>query len=231
MTTDEYVAVESAGHLTGIPARTLRRWIADGKLPATKTGRKNLVSLRDVERVAAIAGRPIGHDRPAVDLTGHVATAMAGHDSSTEPVIESSGHGPVVSPSARSQLEAIRDEWLRPLIEDLNAKSEEIGRLKAERDAAVKTSTALREENAFLRAIRDASKPGTGAPATSPTGPLTNAAPRATGEVTGSPEMSTGSDPGPIGPPAWRRAEEGHELGHDQGENPARRAWWRFWRR
>jgi hypothetical protein len=59
-----------------------------------------------------------------------------------------------VSPAARSQLEAIRDEWLRPLIDELNVKSEEIGRLKAERDAAVKTSDALREENAFLRAVQ-----------------------------------------------------------------------------
>lgn len=155
MTTGEYVAVESAGHLTGIPARTLRRWIADGKLPATKAGRKNLVSLRDVERVAAIAGRPVGHDRPADDLTGHVATATAGHADDEPTVIEATGHTSGIAPAARSQLEAIRDEWLRPLIDELNAKSEEIGTLRAERDALRWERDRLAEQAPAERASWD----------------------------------------------------------------------------
>src|SRR5215208_7092021 len=128
MATDEYVAVESAGHLTGIPARTLRRWIADGKLPATKAGRKNLVNIADVRRVSAIAGRSLGRGWPADDPAGQVTAATAGHADDEPTVIEATGHGSAVSPAARSQLEAIRDEWLQPLVEQLKAQAEEIGR-------------------------------------------------------------------------------------------------------
>src|SRR5687768_12137791 len=53
---------------------------------------------------------------------------------------------PVVSPAARSQLEAIRDEWLRPLVEDLNEAHRTIGRLEAERDRLQRDLDALRTQ-------------------------------------------------------------------------------------
>lgn len=37
--------------------------------------------------------------------------------------------------AARAQLEAVRDEWLQPLVDQLAAAHERIGRLEAERDA------------------------------------------------------------------------------------------------
>jgi len=37
--------------------------------------------------------------------------------------------------SARQQLEAIRDEWLRPLVDRIGELEREVGRLQAERDA------------------------------------------------------------------------------------------------
>lgn len=54
-----------------------------------------------------------------------------------------------VSPSARSQLESIRDEWLQPLIDQIAEKSELIGALRTERNLA----TAARD--AAERARRD----------------------------------------------------------------------------
>lgn len=43
---------------------------------------------------------------------------------------------PSLSPiSARQQLEAIRDEWLRPLVDRIGELEREVGRLQAERDA------------------------------------------------------------------------------------------------
>ncbi len=42
----------------------------------------------------------------------------------------------VVNPNARAQLEAIRDEWLQPLVETIARQAEQIGRLQAERDGA-----------------------------------------------------------------------------------------------
>jgi hypothetical protein len=53
-----------------------------------------------------------------------------------------------VSPAARSQLEAIRDEWLQPLIDQLREAERTIGRLEAERDA-------LRVERDTLRVGRE----------------------------------------------------------------------------
>ena len=55
-----------------------------------------------------------------------------------------------VSPAARSQLEAIRDEWLRPLMDRNEELARENGRLEAKRDA-------LAAEVARLKAAQDAS--------------------------------------------------------------------------
>ena len=39
-----------------------------------------------------------------------------------------------VNPTARAQLEAIRDEWLAPLVAQITTQAERIGHLEAERD-------------------------------------------------------------------------------------------------
>ena len=76
------------------------------------------------------------------------------------------GHGApsAVSPAAVSQLEAIRDQWLQPLIDQIAAQAEAIGRLReqveapdlrlaeqaaalAEREAAVARERARRASN------------------------------------------------------------------------------------
>ncbi len=39
-----------------------------------------------------------------------------------------------MNPTARAQLEAVRDEWLAPLVAQITEQAERIGRLEAERD-------------------------------------------------------------------------------------------------
>src|SRR3954470_14794557 len=112
MSEPEYVAIEVAGRLTGVPARTLRRWAEAGKVPVVAGRRKRLVRLDDVRRLAAMTGHQPGTD----DLTGAHAGQATGH------MAEGVEHdnmpsSAAVSPAARSQLEAIRDEWLQPLID------------------------------------------------------------------------------------------------------------------
>jgi hypothetical protein len=124
----EYVTVESAGHLTGVPARTIRRWAAGGKVAVTAGQRGRLVRLEDVWRIAVMSGRPTGHPDMADESAGHAAGRVA------------------VAPAAVAQLAAIRDEWLRPLVDQLNAKSEEIGHLKAERDELLRRVAELEAE-------------------------------------------------------------------------------------
>ena len=142
MSDPEYVAIEHAGRVTGDPARTLRRWAETGKVLVVAGQRKRVVRLDDVRRLAAMTG----HQPDATDLTGASAGQATGHmaegvaDDNMPP---SSG---AVSPAARSQLEAIRDEWLQPLIDQLREAERTIGRLEAERDQAAQERDALRSE-------------------------------------------------------------------------------------
>ncbi len=59
---------------------------------------------------------------------------MSDNDEEDDREPATSGHASAISPAARSQLEAIRDEWLAPLVERIQGQAERIGRLEAERD-------------------------------------------------------------------------------------------------
>ena len=126
--TPEYLAVGNAAALAGIPERTLRYWIASGKLPATTGKRGKLLRLADVERVAALAGRAAATPTPQPAANG-IAADLAGEVAATD--------------AARRQLEAIRDEWLLPLVEQIREQAERIGQLQAERDALAARLEAL----------------------------------------------------------------------------------------
>src|SRR5215210_1791393 len=141
MSEPEYVAIEVAGRLTGVPARTLRRWAEAGKVPVVAGQRKRLVRLEDVRRLAAMTG----HQPENGDVTGAYAGQATGH--MAEGVAGDTMPSPgAVSPAARSQLEAIRDEWLQPLIDQLREAERMIGRLEAERDQVAQERDALRSE-------------------------------------------------------------------------------------
>jgi len=136
----DHVAIELAGKAAGIPARTLRHWVASGKLSAIAGKRGKLVSMGEVERLAALVGKQVGNatgvdGNPATfaeDVAGNVADRLA--DSA------------VVSDAARNQLAAIRDEWLAPLVAQLTDQAETIGRLAAERDQLRAERDALRSQ-------------------------------------------------------------------------------------
>jgi len=126
---DQYITVEAAATSTGVSARTIRFWIANGKLPATAEKRGKLVRLADVTTLAEVTGRTISPEQNQNDPA--IATAVA-----------TAGSAAVVpSPDAQA-LEMIRDEWLRPLIAEIGDLREELGKVKAERDAAVERLSA-----------------------------------------------------------------------------------------
>ena len=130
MSDPEYVPIEVASRLTGVPARTLRRWAEAGKVPVVAGPQKRLVRLEDVRRLAAMTG----HQPDTADVTGASANQATGH--TAEGVADESMPPPgAVSPAARSQLKAIRDEWLQPLIDQLREAERTIGRLESERDS------------------------------------------------------------------------------------------------
>ena len=141
MSAPEYVAFEVAGRLTGVPARTLRRWAETGKVPVMAGQRKRLVRLDDVRRLAAMTG----HQPDTDDMTGAYAGQATGHmaESVAGDNMPSAG---AIAPTPQAYLEEIRDEWLQPLIDQLREAERTIGRLEAERDRAAQERDALRAE-------------------------------------------------------------------------------------
>src|SRR3954470_19061750 len=156
MTDPEYVAIEYAGQVTGVPARTLRRWAEAGKVPVVTGQRKRLVRLDDVRRLAAMTG----HEPASPDMAEGYAGQGAGH-AAGDVADDNVAQLPVsVSPAARSQLEAIRDEWLQPLVDQLGQAQRTIGRLEAERDQVTQERDALRTELEQLRIVPQDFKTG-----------------------------------------------------------------------
>ncbi len=141
---DEYLSVEMAGQVSGIPSRTLRRWVRAGRLPATEGPRGKLVRLGDALALAELTGRVAATDRPSdgqpanpATYAGHVTGQVSDNADADDQASATSGQASAISPAARSQLETIRDAWLAPLIERIQNQAERIGRLEAERDAAL----------------------------------------------------------------------------------------------
>jgi excisionase family DNA binding protein len=111
------VATDEAARIAGVSARTIRRWIQRGILPAIPTQDGYLIAAADLAGVQTGAGQ-------RSRSRGHAAT---GTDADTDTLV-------TVNPNARAQLEAIRDEWLAPLVAQITTQAERIGHLEAERD-------------------------------------------------------------------------------------------------
>lgn len=138
------VTTDEAATLAGVSSRTIRRWVQRGFLPATETPNGYLLSPADLPAARRAAGhgrghgqRPPGHDRGH----GHADTAT---DADAATAV-------AVNPNARAQLEAIRDEWLAPLVERIGQLEREIGRLEGARDAQAAEVAAKDEMIAELR--------------------------------------------------------------------------------
>jgi len=125
-----------------------------GILPATVTPDGYLIAVGDLGSAAAGTGqrsRPRGH---AVTDVATSAATMAATDLATSVI---------VNPTARAQLEAIRDEWLAPLVAQITTQAARIGQLEAERAALqrrVEAAEAERDRLAAAQAVQD----GPGAP-------------------------------------------------------------------
>ena len=151
------VTTADAARMAGVSVRTVRRWIQHGHLPATETDRGNLVSPADLPEARKRAGR--GHDRghvhhPRGHDRGHDTTATDADVAMTAPALS----------SATAQMEAIRDQWLMPLVDRIGELEREHGRLETERDQAVRERDALRAE---LAAAQEATpSPETATPET-----------------------------------------------------------------
>jgi len=126
------IPIAEAAARLGVTVELLRKRAQRTTIPAYKADGRWFVVLDAEDRVLdATPGH--GQDR----------TSGPGHDE-PEP-----SRSPAVAPAALAQLEAIRDQWLRPLVERNEELARTLGRTEAERDA-------LRAEVARLRGTQDA---------------------------------------------------------------------------
>lgn len=177
---DDYVTVDAAAISTGIAARTIRYWIANGKLTATAEKRGRLVRLGDVERIGAMTGRRNGNGSDNGKRQGSpVATAVA----TAAPAAIAADH---------AALAVIRDEWIRPLVAEMGQLREDLGRERVLREQAEQERDELR---ARLETVRSPVRRGERATPAQPPA-RTNAPPEGVGEE---------SAPSSRGRPAWWR--------------------------
>ncbi len=149
------VTVEDAAALANVSVRTIRRWIQRGHLPHTEDDRGKGVSPADLPMAKERARHGQGRDHRTASHgreRGHDTMVTDADAATTAPALS----------SATAQMEAIRDQWLRPLVDRIEELSRENGRLEHERNA-------LRLELDRLRVARE------DAPVTHERAPLSDA--------------------------------------------------------
>ncbi len=127
-TTEMVASVSEAARLLGISEGAVRKRIERGQLRAAKFKNQWQITI-GTDDLAETALR----DATRRDETGHDTTDTTDATRQDETDRTSS----TVAPAAVAQLEAIRDQWLQPLVDRIGALEREAGRLQAERDAAL----------------------------------------------------------------------------------------------
>ena len=148
MSTDQEatnLTIAETAHRLGVSENAIRQRIKRHTLLAVKVNGIWRVTLPDQET-----------DHQATTSTDYYTDQQPDHEGDQEATTTA------VSSAARSQLEAIRDEWLRPIMERNEELARQLGRVEQERDQ-------LRVEVDQLRSDQDAAR----------------SAPMATGEAEG----------------------------------------------
>ncbi len=118
------LTIGQAARALGVSENAVRQRIKRRSLPAAKVEGVWRVWLPDQEE------RPGGDHQP-----DHSRDQEPDHQADYQGDQEPTSPPVAVSPAARAQLEAVRDEWLQPLVDQLRSAERTIGRLEAERDA------------------------------------------------------------------------------------------------
>ena len=140
----EYISIAEAATLLGVHRNTIRNRIKAGRYKAHK-----LVTPQ---------GETYAIERDALDLRGDTPTSRAAqplsgpvHHNADNP----SQPAALVSPDQQAQADAIVQRLLAPFIAELGTVREELGRVKAERDAHALTIAELRRRAEVAQAERD----------------------------------------------------------------------------
>ncbi len=117
------VSTAEAARLAGVNPRTVRRWIERGYLSHVDGPNGSGISPADLPAAKEAAARAGGGGHPTDTFSGGLGRP-SGQGTDT-----SGGHPPTGVVSARQQLEAIRDEWLLPLVDRIGNLEREAGQL------------------------------------------------------------------------------------------------------
>jgi excisionase family DNA binding protein len=136
------LTINQAARRLGVSENAVRQRIKRGTLAAAKVDGLWRITLAEQPTDYQV-NRPL--DQEGDRRTNYQSDSQTDHE-----VIRSSA----VSPAARAQLEAVRDEWLAPLVGQIREQAEEIGRLRAEREAVERQRDDLATELTAERALR-----------------------------------------------------------------------------
>lgn len=150
---NEPIALPLAAQVAGVPARTLRNWIAGGKLAAIRGQRGWLVRTADIAAITALLGTATASAASAAsdsgmadDLAASVAVTGggAGDDAATGATAATSAA--ITSADRAAEGEALVQRLLAPFIAEQTRLAEELGATRAERDAALRRAEAAEAE-------------------------------------------------------------------------------------
>ena len=201
--------------------------MTDGRRDSRDTrGQERLVSVKDAAAILGVSERTVrrkiaANDLPSVKsgtarLIPDSALTLSSHDDTPD------------TPSIPAVVTPLSVD-LSPLAAVIERQAAEIARLTGELATAQERLRALGTGQDAPETTPNNRGEAIG-PTPMPDASPENARPGATGEATGAAETSE-SHRESIGPPAWRRADEGHELGPDRDAATTARPWWRFWGR
>ena len=146
-TATEPIPLTLAARSAGIPVRTLRNWIASGKLAAIRGQRGWLVRTSDIAQIAAMlssdAANPHMADGMAADLAASVAAPVRPE---REDAANAANAAAMSVLDQRVEAEALVQQLLAPFIAEQTRLAEELGQVKAERDQLRVEVEALRHQ-------------------------------------------------------------------------------------
>lgn len=128
---DELVAIGRAAKATGISERTLRYWIANGKLTATPGSRGRRVWLSEVRRLAELTGKtPATMNETPASTAGSAGSTAEAEATALSPAGDIAGSIEVDDERWRAFWQPYLDRE-RERDQKLIDQAEEIGQLKA----------------------------------------------------------------------------------------------------
>jgi hypothetical protein len=149
-----------AARSAGIPARTLRNWIASGKLAAIRGQRGWLIRASDIAQIAAMIDTQTASKKMADGMADWLAAELAAPvEEDPDDAANAASQSAIAATDQRTQGEALVQQILAPFIAEQTRLAEELGQVKAERDELrrrVEQAEAERDRLAVAQAAPDA---------------------------------------------------------------------------